>query len=202
MNDYNYALDNKNKAICYYWYEIMDCVASEAASRTGYAKSTVRNYSRDIRNWYSNEYDYDTYVNHAKEDVLIAIGLARPEKVIKQIKKSFAYVVDLGNDIIKVGKTNNMSKRIYALKNQYSQDLEVLKVYEFENEEDAYLFEVILHRYFKTLYPEDVFIPQDRFEGIMISDNDWKALDDLYNKSLEFSRITFELLKEILDTLK
>ena len=77
----------------------------------------------------------------------------------------FAYILYLKDcEMIKVGKSSRMEDRMRALEKQYG-ELEVLHAFEFYNTEDAYLMEVLLHKYFKEKYPFADFIPQDRFGG-------------------------------------
>lgn len=78
-------------------------------------------------------------------------------------EKEFAYIAFLPEEqIIKVGKTCKIDRRINELKRQYQEEVILQHAFAFDNAEDAYLMEILLHKYFKTKYP-DSFIPQDRF---------------------------------------
>lgn len=79
------------------------------------------------------------------------------------------YLKDL--DMIKVGKAKDFKKRYKQLSREYGEVIP-LHWFEFDNEEDAYIMEVILHKYYKEKYPNSNFIPQDRFgeAGLTVAD--------------------------------
>lgn len=88
-----------------------------------------------------------------------------------------AYILYLADeDMIKVGKTVNLKKRVYDLKREYG-TVQILHTFGFSNEEDAYLMEVLLHKYYKKYYKECVFCPQDRFMGADLNQTDVKILE-------------------------
>lgn len=103
---------------------------------------------------------------------------ALPQKQTKVYsKRPCAYIVYLANkDMIKVGKSSRLVTRLKELKNQYG-NLALVKQFIFDNEEDAYLMEVLLHKYFKKYYPNNEFIPQDRFKGVNITKKDLETLE-------------------------
>lgn len=83
-----------------------------------------------------------------------------------------AYILLLEQcDLIKVGKAKNFKKRLASLRSQYGK-ITPLHLFEFDNEEDAYIMEVLLHKYYKEKYPNSNFIPQDRFgfAGLTVAD--------------------------------
>jgi excinuclease UvrABC nuclease subunit len=74
-----------------------------------------------------------------------------------------AYIIFLKeHDMIKVGKAKNFYARVNQLRNQYGEILPI-HLFTFDNEEDAYMMEIVLHKYYKEKYPNSQFIPQDRF---------------------------------------
>lgn len=86
-----------------------------------------------------------------------------------------AYIVYLEDiKMLKVGKANNFEKRLYQLNNQYGKVTPIF-VFNFEDEDNAYLMEVLLHKYFKRKYPYN-FIPQDRFVNAICSIKDINIL--------------------------
>ena len=91
-----------------------------------------------------------------------------------------AYIVMLPNGVLKVGKTNNTQRRFYQLQNEYSM-VEVLHTFPFDNEEDAYIMEVILHKYYKEK-EEVTFIPNDRFENATFTEKDKIILEKVAEK--------------------
>jgi predicted GIY-YIG superfamily endonuclease len=89
---------------------------------------------------------------------------------------SNAYIVYLKDKkMLKVGKTNNIKQRMTALKKQYG-EIQMVHTFGFNNEEDAYLMEIILHKYFKQKYPNN-FIPQDRFADAEVTQEDIEILE-------------------------
>ena len=89
---------------------------------------------------------------------------------------SNAYIVELKDqNMIKVGKTNKITQRLNQLKRQYG-TVKLIHNFNFNNEEDAYLMEVVLHKYFKEKYP-DSFVPQDRFERAKVTKADLETLE-------------------------
>jgi hypothetical protein len=90
--------------------------------------------------------------------------------------QEFAYVVSIPKEkMIKVGKTCNLNRRMRELEREYETEIDLLQIFEFENAEDAYLMEVLLHKYFKKKYPKS-FVPQDRFADAIFDDKDAKIL--------------------------
>lgn len=77
-----------------------------------------------------------------------------------------AYIVRFNSSqgiITKVGYTTNFKQRKYQLERKYG-IIEPLDFYCFDNEEDGYMMEILLHKYFKEKEMKN-FIPQDRFIG-------------------------------------
>ena len=96
--------------------------------------------------------------------------------------KPCAYIVFLKDkNMIKVGKANRVSSRLNALSSRYG-TVELVHAFPFENEEDAYIMEVILHKYYKENYPNSIFIPQDRFEGAGFTKHDLALLEKAAEK--------------------
>lgn len=88
---------------------------------------------------------------------------------------AYAYIALLVKQkMIKVGKTERLEARLNELNTKYGATT-YLEVFSFSNVEDAYIMEVILHKYFKE-QPQSIFIPQDRFDRIICSDKDLAKL--------------------------
>lgn len=89
------------------------------------------------------------------------------ESYLSRCKESIcAYIVYLEDcDLIKVGMSNNFPRRKKELIAKYG-ELDVIEIFPFNNVEDAYLMEVILHKFFKEKYPNGTYIPQDRFQNV------------------------------------
>lgn len=88
-----------------------------------------------------------------------------------------AYIVELEDkNQIKVGKAKNFDRRKRELENQYG-TVNTIHLFKFDDEEDAYMMEVLLHRFFKQYYPNSRFIPQDRFENADYTLTELEMLD-------------------------
>lgn len=111
----------------------------------------------------------------------------KPRNNAKEIKiitsaEACAYIISLEDcGQLKVGKTKNYDERMYRLEKQYG-EITPMITFDFDNEEDAYLMEVILHKFFKERYPESTFVPQDRFDYIPISSRDVDILEKVAEK--------------------
>jgi hypothetical protein len=93
-----------------------------------------------------------------------------------------AYIVWLEDcNTLKVGKTNNMNTRLTGLRSSYG-SIKLLHTFGFDNEEDAYLMEVVLHKYYKKYYKECAFVPQDRFVGADFNSTDLQILENAAEK--------------------
>lgn len=90
--------------------------------------------------------------------------------------KCCSYIVILEKEgCLKVGKTNNFNSRMKALATQYG-TVRPIHTFDFDNDEDAFLMEIVLHKYFKQKYPYN-FIPQDRFKNADFTLEDLIALE-------------------------
>ena len=91
-------------------------------------------------------------------------------------KKPCAYVIILPDGMLKVGKANNFSNRVNTISSMYSlKGITVLHTFTFDNQEDAYIMEVVLHKYYKGK-EKVIFHPQDRFENATFTEEDAKNL--------------------------
>ena len=59
------------------------------------------------------------------------------------------------------------------------QKQETIKLYAFDNDDDAYTMENILRKYFKSK-EGSIFIPRDRFQNISCTKNDINFFDNKY----------------------
>lgn len=104
------------------------------------------------------------------------------ESFDKRDFEACAYVAWLEDyAMIKVGKTKNLNTRMSQLKGDYGK-VKLLHTFGFNNEEDAYIMEVVLHKYYKKYYKECAFIPQDRFLGADLNSTDIKILESAAEK--------------------
>lgn len=89
----------------------------------------------------------------------------------------FAYIVEFGRTkiVTKVGMTSHLVQRMNQLKKKYGTP-RILAVYHFDNVEDAYIMEVLLHRFFKEKNIAE-FVPQDRFKGRVFFEEDKEVLE-------------------------
>lgn len=104
---------------------------------------------------------------------------------IKNYKKNnktighFCYILEFGrtNIVTKVGMTSHLTQRMNQLKKKYGTP-RILALYNFDNVEDAYIMEVLLHKYFKQKNIVE-FIPQDRFLGRVFFQTDLPILESV-----------------------
>lgn len=90
-----------------------------------------------------------------------------------------AYIVELKDKkMFKVGMSCYFNRRKRELEKQYG-TVNTIHLFKFDNIENAYLMEVLLHKYFKEKYPKATFIPNDRFKGIKCTEKDLKTLDTI-----------------------
>lgn len=104
------------------------------------------------------------------------------ESFDKREFEACAYIMYLEDHaMIKVGKTIDLKGRTYDLSRKYG-SVRVLHTFGFNNEEDAYLMEVLLHKYYKKYYKNCAFCPQDRFSGASLNDTDIQILESAAEK--------------------
>lgn len=93
-------------------------------------------------------------------------------------KKSFAYLMYLYKEeeipvYLKVGKTSNVKQRQRQLMQQYKLErIEVIKLFDFNSDEEAEMMESFMRKYYKTKYEGKNFVPRDRFEGGICSEEE------------------------------
>lgn len=188
-----YAQENKTEALCFFYLNICHYPIKEVEEITKNEMAVV--LACNIQNYYMNEYGVQ-FIDIMKKDIYQAIIELILEQQHTKKCSSYAYIIRIDENIIKVGKTNNVDRRMYELKRQYP-NICLLKSYEFTNEEDAYIFEIILHRYFK-IATVNSFIPQDRFLKKKIYEEEWEVLDSLYKQMLSYSNEAFQLINSAL----
>lgn len=127
-----------------------------------------------------NEFKIVNRIRHIKKFSVkkYSISIVQPKK---QEKEEYAYIVLLNKDIIKVGKTNNLNRRMSELRSQYDRVI-LLKDFKFNDTEDAFIMEVLLHKYYKAKYPEAEFLPQDRFKGAGLDNDDLEIMEQMAEK--------------------
>lgn len=98
------------------------------------------------------------------------------ETLIDELNKKYefvAYVLELKNvkrknspssRYLKVGETGDIETRKEQLKQSYKCDVEVKKVYKFDNEDTALSMENYMRLYFKRKNKGADFVPKDRFK--------------------------------------
>lgn len=103
-------------------------------------------------------------------------------EILSKSNACCAYILLLEHyDLIKVGKAKNFKKRLVSLRKQYGK-ITPLHLFEFDNEEDAYIMEIVLHKYYKKMYPNNNFIPQDRFGFVGLTVTDLEILTKVAEK--------------------
>lgn len=130
-----------------------------------------------------DSYTYDNKVVRLRSYVEPKKPRNRAKEIkITEITTACAYIISLEDcGQLKVGKTKNYDERMYRLEKQYG-EITPMITFDFDNEEDAYLMEVILHKFFKERYPESTFVPQDRFDYVPISNRDVDILEKVAEK--------------------
>lgn len=187
-----YAQENKLEALCYFYIYVCKYPIEKVEKITKNERAII--LAINIERAYEKKYGFGCQETLRKDVYQAIIEIVLEQQHSKAC--SYAYVMRIDENTIKVGKTNNIDKRMYQLKNQYP-NIHLLKKYDFTNEEDAYMFEIILHRYFK-MATVDSFIPQDRFLKKKIYEEEWKTLDALYKQMLSYSNETFQLINSAL----
>lgn len=113
-------------------------------------------------------YNSSTIIN-PEDDLMAAI------KSIRKQNKCLSYLMYLHKDGVvdlKVGKTSNITNRINQLKKQYKLDnIEVIKTFDFDDDETAEMMESFMRKYYKAKYPNS-FIPKDRFNNGICTDKE------------------------------
>lgn len=157
-----------------YLYHAMNMATKEIAKITDYAVSTVKIYAKKFEN----------LLNEA-----IKFFKKRISKPIE--KKHCAYLISLKdiknvNFQTKVGYTGYFNRRMKQLLRSYSKvaDIEVIKIYYFEDEDTALMMESAMRKHFKKK-TNAIFVPKDRFENIEVTAEDIKKLDEKYEKLLK-----------------
>ena len=187
-----YAQENRLEALCYFYFNMCGYSIEEVIKIT---KNKVALMSiRCIQCYYKDKYGIDYKEIMEKDIIHTIINIILEQQQGK--KSSYAYVMRIDKNMIKVGKTNNINQRLCQLRQKYP-DIYLLKSYEFKNEEDAYMFEIILHRYFK-MSTANSFIPQDRFLCKQLFEEEWETLDMLYKQMMEYSDNSCKLINKFL----
>lgn len=171
-------------------YERMERVESTNGRKYNYKQILEVMEKCPAMNDYWRIRDVNKYVERIVKIKNYKEPKATQEKLLEMCGESFdkrsgeahAYVLWLEDcGMIKVGKTNNLKNRLRDLSKQYGM-VKVLHVFDFSNEEDAYLMEVVLHKYYKKYYSDSVFIPQDRFLGADFNSTDRQLLEESAEK--------------------
>ena len=168
-------------------YKRMQKVLSSAARCNNYEQiCALLNQFPELNNYWENRIYETRYVNR----IAHIRTLTRPPKpIINKIaeppivkEKICAYIVYLeDHHLIKVGKSKDFDQRYYNLQKDYGTVIPQYFFY-FDNEEDAYIMECVLHKFFKEVNKADVFIPQDRFSYVNITLQDIEQLDQAAEK--------------------
>ena len=168
------------------YYEIEKCYeriftcSTTAGRKNNYDKIVILlNDYPEMTKYWKLESQATQYVNRVKK-------ITTPPKVDKKLngisifekRTELAYIVELVEEgMIKVGKTNNFTARAKQLEKQYGK-INLLHSFAFDNAEDAFLMEVLLHKYYKKKYEGAIFIPQDRFANVGLTKNDIFVLEE------------------------
>ena len=174
------------------YYKRMLLVTTTQGRRNNYERicAEITNYPELKQYWriYDNAYKYSDKVYHLKE-LEEYFYQTTFESQVKELPHPItdaccSYIVALEKaNCLKVGKTNNFSTRMKALDKQYGK-VRPLHTFDFDNDEDAFIMEIVLHKYFKEKYPYN-FIPQDRFQNADFTLEDLIALEKSAQKIRE-----------------
>ena len=140
--------------VIYYMSTRLNYSNRELANMWGLAIGTIRTYCYKL--------DKEENISEKAENAFYIYQHGKPKASSTQRRDSICYLILLPNEVLKVGKTVNFEQRMNRLSSDYGKITPLLQA-EFDNEEDAYLMEVILHKYFKEKYNDCEFFPQDRF---------------------------------------
>lgn len=187
---------HERNLVMVYMYKELNYKPSELSKIFGLANSTIRNY---IWQYCYGKNDKE-YKNMLFNGQLLFCRYFREKSQIAEMRYDIAlansglflpnpcsYILLLKEEIVmtKVGMTTNLVRRLKQLKKQYGNNIEILAIFNFENVEDAYLMETLLHKFYKKKGKGE-FIPQDRFIGNVFHEKDlstlFKVADELRNK--------------------
>lgn len=140
--------------VIYYMSTRLNYSNRELANMWGLAIGTIRTYCYKL--------DKEENISEKAENAFYIYQHGKPKASSTQRRDSICYLILLPNEVLKVGKTVNFEQRMNRLSSDYGKITPLLQA-KFDNEEDAYLMEVILHKYFKEKYNDCEFFPQDRF---------------------------------------
>ena len=129
---------------------------------------------------------------------LLERAIARFEKIVKKfVKKPATYIVEFYKDkeltdfaVLKVGTTErSFNVREKELVKSYKNLFPSLKkIYFFEEEDDALIFESALRKFYKKK-PNSKFIRNDRFENIRFDEKELEESEEL-QKQLKMLSLT------------
>lgn len=150
-----------------YLHEIVHEANNKIAEITNYAISTVRNYAKKFM----------YLLKEAKDFFYYACGTCSiHDKFL--LEENCAYVIELcdnENDpiFLKVGKTDNVKRRMLQLRKKYGLIPNVKMIFPCEDAEDALIMESALRKSYKEQYPQS-FVPNDRFQYVSFDIKDIK----------------------------
>lgn len=138
---------------------------STVAKMTGYAESTMRNYSNkgwdyNFRKWFQKFFDKCYFID-------------KPENIVTP---AVAYI--LTNEIgqVKVGFTTRFEKRKEELEKTYNLSYKTNAIFRFSNVEDAYEMEIWLHRFYKKKGGILLGNSKDHFNETVFEESDLELL--------------------------
>lgn len=174
------------------YYRRMLLVTTSQSRRNNYERicAEIANCPELKQYWriYDSAYKYSDKVHHLKE-LEEYFYQTTFENQVKELPHPTtdaccSYIVALEKvNCLKVGKTNSFNARMKALDKQYGK-VRPLHTFDFDNDEDAFIMEIVLHKYFKEKYPYN-FIPQDRFQDADFTLEDLIALEKSAQKIRE-----------------
>lgn len=130
------------------------------------------------------------YVINFVDKTIVKINEIATKIKSKKGKFSYTYVIkmfdDMGNWVFtKVGKADNVSKRMYDLSKEYYSrqkvkigSVEVLKTYELPTDDLAQVQESFMRNYLRKTKK---FYPNDRFEPFEPTEEDYNIFDQYYD---------------------
>ena len=171
LNCFDHYEDTDTKRLqVIYLSEVKKLPPKKISEYVDYAISTIRNYIWKFKDLLSRA---------------IAFFEKGIETIIQQKKEFYAYIMYIWSKkklmYVKIGYSCDPKRRAKEhLKKYGATEVETLKLYSFDNDDDAYTMENILRKYFKNK-EGSIFIPRDRFQNVQCTKEDIDFLDSKYN---------------------
>ena len=171
LNCFDHYEDTDTKRLqVIYLSEVKKLPPKKISEYVDYAVSTIRNYIWKFKDMLSRA---------------IALFEKGIETVFQIKKEYYAYIMNILSKnklmYLKIGYSCDPKRRAKEhLKRYGATDVEIVKLYKFDNDDDGYTMENVLRKYFKSK-DGSIFIPRDRFQNIRCTNEDIEILDNKYD---------------------